>query len=32
MDSNNSCFLDMEIDQNIEHYFPGGKAEGQCLK
>jgi len=28
MDSNNSCFLDMEVDQNIEHYFPGGKAEG----
>ena len=26
-DKNNDCFLDMEVDETIENYFPGGRVE-----
>ena len=25
-DKNNDCFLDMELDEIIENYFPGGRV------
>ena len=26
-DNNNDCFLDMEVDEHLEHYFPGIKID-----
>lgn len=27
MDKNTDCYLDMEIDEQIECYFPGAKVQ-----
>lgn len=29
---NNDCFLEMEVDGNDEHYFPGAKFDGEGEK